>query len=201
MLSPVVPSTMSKKGMGERGQQQGTPPPGGKVWWRHLLFLLLLILGVGPSGSSGGAGSGASSIPFVYAAAKEEVRGGHGHNGGGPLYHQGGSNNHLKHIKRGPQTGGSHHNPGPPVLVQPPVLIFKNSPICIPAVAIIDVVNRSPNKELQLLHITAANPQFYPAMFKPQVLQPMGRTSVQVIFLPRTLGSIETTITVRAHDE
>jgi len=96
-----------------------------------------------------------------------------------------------------PSRSLSTNAPGePPVVIQPTTLVFKASPICIPAVAIIDLINRSPDKDLQLLQVTAGNPQFYPAMFKPQILQPMGRTSLQVIFLPRTLGTIETTITV-----
>jgi hypothetical protein len=87
------------------------------------------------------------------------------------------------------------------ILVQPPVLVFKNTPLCIPAVALIDVVNRSPDKDVQLLGITSQNPQFYPAMFKPQVLPPYGRSSVQVIFLPRSLGAVETNLMVSAAAE
>lgn len=82
------------------------------------------------------------------------------------------------------------------VLVQPPVLVFKDSPVCIPAVSLIDVINRSPTKELHVTGIVSENYQFHPAMFKPQVLEPYGRTSIQVIFLPRTVGAVETTLKV-----
>lgn len=57
------------------------------------------------------------------------------------------------------------------VNVQPPVLVFKDTPICIPTVALIDVVNNFADRSVRLLGITAQHPQFYPAMFQPQVSQ------------------------------
>ena len=79
----------------------------------------------------------------------------------------------------------------PTVAVDPPLLLYQNSPICVPAVSQIDVINTSERDELQVYAITADNVQFHPAMFKPQVLQPGARATIQVIFLPRVVGSVE----------
>ena len=85
-----------------------------------------------------------------------------------------------------------------PIMLTPPELIFKDTPICIPAVALVDVVNRSPKENLHLLEISANHPHFYPAMFKAQVLPPHGTTTIQVTFLPQAVGAIETSLTVRS---
>ena len=84
----------------------------------------------------------------------------------------------------------------PTVAVDPPLLLYQNSPICVPAVSQIDVINTSERDELQVYAITADNVQFHPAMFKPQVLQPGARATIQVIFLPRVVGSVEGALTI-----
>jgi len=80
--------------------------------------------------------------------------------------------------------------------VSPPVLIFKHSPTCIPAVALIDLENAGLEGEVQVLSISSDQPQFHPAMFKPHVLPPGSRTQVQIIYLPRSAGDSEGTLTI-----
>lgn len=53
--------------------------------------------------------------------------------------------------------------------VQPPVLDFKDTPICVPTVGLIDVVNNFPDRTVRLLGMVAHSPHLYPAMFQPQV--------------------------------
>ena len=44
--------------------------------------------------------------------------------------------------------------------------------------------------------ITSDDEQFHPAMFKPEVLLPGGSTTIQVIFLPRTVGAVDASLTL-----
>ena len=76
------------------------------------------------------------------------------------------------------------------------MLIFKHSPTCIPAVALIDLENAGLEGEVQVLSISSDQPQFHPAMFKPHVLPPGSRTQVQIIYLPRAAGDSEGTLTI-----
>mmetsp|Transcript_28777 Transcript_28777/g.37158 ORF Transcript_28777/g.37158 Transcript_28777/m.37158 type:complete len:2600 (+) Transcript_28777:19-7818(+) len=75
------------------------------------------------------------------------------------------------------------------VQIEPSILSFKNSPTCIPTVSLIDILNIHENEELHILGISSDNSQFHPAMFKPQVLPPDGRATIQIIYLPRNVGS------------
>ena len=48
----------------------------------------------------------------------------------------------------------------------------------------------------QVYAITSDDEQFHPAMFKPEVLLPGGSTTIQVIFLPRTVGAVDASLTL-----
>ena len=61
---------------------------------------------------------------------------------------------------------------------------------------LIDVVNTAELDELQIFSISSDNAQFHPAMFKPQVLPPQGRATIQIIYLPRVVGDVEGTLTI-----
>jgi len=81
--------------------------------------------------------------------------------------------------------------------LEPSVLTFRNSPICIPATSFIEISNPSgATDELQVLSITSDDPQFHPGVVKPIVLQPGARTSVRVVYLPRSVGQVEATLTI-----
>ena len=192
---------------------------------------LLRATGALPSGLKlgiglgfGGLGGGLGSWPSLGVGGDDGASGG----GGGAFGLVGAS--------------ASTPPPHPTVAVDPPLLMFKNSPICVPAVSLIDVrrrlrrpavlcrtrrtppkdvcapaarfdaararpvlsspisvaaagtqsecggrapltfqvINMSGRDELQVYAITADNVQFHPAMFKPQVLQPGARATIQV---------------------
>lgn len=92
---------------------------------------------------------------------------------------------------------GSNNGDINSIQIEPSQLIFKNSPTCIPSISMIDILNIHETEELQILSIKSDNSQFHPAIFKPQVLLPEGRASIQIIYLPRNIGSnIECKLTI-----
>lgn len=84
----------------------------------------------------------------------------------------------------------------PGVEVVPRLLVFKNSPICIPSIGTIEVVNTAEDAELQVLSIESDDSQFHPAFIKPIMVPPGERTAVQVLYLPRFVGQVEAELTV-----
>mgnify|MGYP001987443725 CR=1 FL=1 len=51
--------------------------------------------------------------------------------------------------------------------------------------------------DLKLYTISSDNAQFHPAMFKAKTLAPGEKTTIQVIFLPRAIGSVDGTLVIQ----
>ena len=52
----------------------------------------------------------------------------------------------------------------------PEILIYENSPVCIPSTADFKITNNHED-DLELYSITSENKQFYPVLFQPQTLK------------------------------
>ena len=87
--------------------------------------------------------------------------------------------------------------------ITPTFVQFEESPACIPVVQTVTLQHQDADSlsgKLKLYTVTSDNPQFHPAMFKQQSLSPGKSTTFQVIFLPRTTGETEATLTIKTSD-
>lgn len=69
------------------------------------------------------------------------------------------------------------------------------SPVCIPAVSEFWVDNVL-GSDIHLYSVTSSSPQFYPVTFQAQALAPHESMSIQLLFLPYHIRSINATVTI-----
>ena len=84
--------------------------------------------------------------------------------------------------------------------IEPRSVDFTERPACIPVVQTLTLTHEETyavDGDLKLYTISSDNAQFHPAMFKQQSLSPGKSTSFQVIFLPRTVGNTDATLTIK----
>ena len=90
-----------------------------------------------------------------------------------------------------------------PLSITPNFIHFEESPACIPVVQTVSLEHQltyALGTDLKLYTITSDNAHFHPAMFKQQSLSPGKATTFQVIFLPRSTGETEATLTLKTSD-
>ena len=86
----------------------------------------------------------------------------------------------------------------PSVSIQPPFLDWGEQPLCEPSTRTVSVINTSPDTELLVLSLSTDNIVFYPkGNFYQESVAPGKRMSIDVEYLPRTLGSSEGTLIVQ----
>lgn len=69
---------------------------------------------------------------------------------------------------------------------KPELLIFNNSPVCIPSTTEFEIVNHGDEK-IEVFSIDSSNLQFHPVIFQPQSIPSHGSINVKVYFLPNYL--------------
>ena len=82
------------------------------------------------------------------------------------------------------------------VSIDPPSLEFKQRPLCIPAVEIAEL-NNGADTELSVFSVTTDNVHFHPSSFKATTLAPGEALNISIVFLPRTIGSVEGTLVIQ----
>lgn len=85
-----------------------------------------------------------------------------------------------------------------PVTIEPPLLEFSGScPLCIPAIGTAELINLSEEEELDVHSVTSDSVHFHPPQDELQRLPPGGRMNISVVFLPRTIGLVNTSLLVQ----
>ena len=82
------------------------------------------------------------------------------------------------------------------VSIHPPTLEFTQRPLCIPAVEVAELSNGA-DTELSVLSVTTDNVHFHPSSFKATTLSPGEALNISIVFLPRTIGSVEGTLVIQ----
>jgi hypothetical protein len=82
------------------------------------------------------------------------------------------------------------------VSIDPPSLEFKQRPLCIPAVEMAEL-NNGADTELSVFSVTTDNVHFHPSSFKATTLAPGEALNISIVFLPRTIGSVEGTLVIQ----
>ena len=82
------------------------------------------------------------------------------------------------------------------VSIEPPSLEFRQRPLCIPAVEMAELINGA-DTELSVFSVTTDNVHFHPSSFKATTLAPGEALNISIVFLPRTIGSVEGTLVIQ----
>jgi len=82
------------------------------------------------------------------------------------------------------------------VSIHPPTLEFTQRPLCIPAVEVAELSNGA-DTELSVLSVTTDNVHFHPSSFKATTLSPGEALNISIVFLPRTIGSVEGSLVIQ----
>ncbi|XP_032238964.2 transmembrane protein 131 isoform X2 [Nematostella vectensis] len=76
----------------------------------------------------------------------------------------------------------------------PPYLDFLEQPVGMPIVQTVTISNPHPEQSLQLNSISGSTGHFHASFFRTKVVQPVGNTTFDVVFLARLIGSAENTL-------
>lgn len=83
----------------------------------------------------------------------------------------------------------------PPLIFDPPILEYGQTPVCIPSITIFTITNNI-NLEFDLISILSDNTQFYPVVFQPQIVNPKESVQIQILYLPFYPQKSSATLTI-----
>ena len=83
-----------------------------------------------------------------------------------------------------------------PVAMEPPVLHIGPSPLCMPDVGAVELINTSPDEAIELYSASSKSEHFHTVELKEERrrVAPGGRVNISVVFVPRALGDVNGTL-------
>ena len=83
------------------------------------------------------------------------------------------------------------------ITIVPSSLVFKQRPLCIPGEKMAQLTNGG-DAELSVFSVTTDSVHFRPcSSFKATTLAPGEALNISIVFLPRTVGSVEATLVIQ----
>ena len=84
---------------------------------------------------------------------------------------------------------------GDGITFQPQILEYGSSPVCIPTVASFSI-SSTLDMDVELISISADDPQFYPVVFQSQTLGRRETVTIRILFLPFSAQAASATLTI-----
>ncbi|XP_043192988.1 transmembrane protein 131-like [Amphibalanus amphitrite] len=90
-----------------------------------------------------------------------------------------------------PSRGSSDLDKQPSIRFDPPMLDFKEHPLGMPHVERVMIYNPSAEHTISMLSISGSTVHFHCTFFQEKMVPPLGNTSLDVVFLGREVGPVE----------
>ncbi|XP_037086689.1 transmembrane protein 131-like [Pollicipes pollicipes] len=90
-----------------------------------------------------------------------------------------------------PNRGSSDVDKMPSIRFDPPMLDFKEHPLGMPHVERVIIYNPSAEHTISMLSISGSTVHFHCTFFQEKMIPPLGNTSLDVVFLGREVGPVE----------
>ncbi|KAK2556050.1 Transmembrane protein 131 [Acropora cervicornis] len=97
------------------------------------------------------------------------------------------------------QADGSHHYKREQpnirhIRFEPSYLDFYEKSVGMPSIRTVSIINPHSEQALQLQSISGSTVHFHASFFQSKVVQPLGNTTFEIVFLARLVGNVENTL-------